>query len=123
MSLAPWILFIEDVGDEAEAYGEVLHRAGYNVATASGGQQGCGKARQMVPNAIVLDLLLPDMHGWDVFAELKRDRVTAHVPIIILSGLGEPDIERARLEGAVFLKKPCAPDVLERQVERTLAGM
>lgn len=117
MTRKPWVLFIEDTKDHGDIYGEALALAGFNVRTASGGTQGLRAATELKPAAVVVDLGLPDVDGWEVVQRLRgnpRDAGDADLPILILTGLTiEDGPERARLAGCDrFLKKPCPPAVL-----------
>jgi DNA-binding response OmpR family regulator len=114
MTRKPWVLFIEDSKDHADIYEEALALAGFNVRTASGGTQGLRAATDLEPAAVVVDLGLPDVDGWEVIRRIRGNPSGANVPILILTGLTIDDgPERARLAGCDrLLKKPCPPTVL-----------
>ncbi|GGQ44830.1 hypothetical protein GCM10010166_11740 [Couchioplanes caeruleus subsp. azureus] len=79
------VLVIEDDPAAAELLSTHLRRAGYDVAVAATGEQGLATARANDPEAILLDIELPDIDGWQVLAELKRDARLRHVPVLIVS--------------------------------------
>src|SRR5207249_1556454 len=92
---------------------EMARDAGFKGIVALRGDQGLALARQYRPDAIVLDVLLPDMDGGAVLDALKRDARTRHIPVHIVSGVeNRQDLLRA---GAVaFIGKPVAKEELER---------
>src|SRR5437763_919746 len=79
--------------------------------TAATGVQGYRRARDSQPALILLDLVLPDIDGWEVCRRLKTDSRTQAIPIVILTARDEAD-GRARAAAAgcaAYLKKPCSP--------------
>jgi two-component system, cell cycle response regulator DivK len=117
-----WVLVIEDLRDQAELLSDVCAEAGLNAMTAATGAQGCRRARDTRPAAILLDLVLPDVDGWDVCRQLKSDERTKHIPIVILTAREEPHgARRARQAGcAAYLKKPCVPSALVSVLKRVI---
>ena len=117
-----WILVIEDVRDQAELWSDVCAEAGLNAMTASTDLQGYQRARNTQPALILLDLMLPDIDGWDVCRRLKMDEGTSHIPIVILTARDEPNgPRRAHQAGcAAYLKKPCPPNELLAVIRRLL---
>src|SRR5207237_10123399 len=116
------VLVIEYLRDHAELWSDVCAEAGLNAMTAATGVQGCEKARDSQPAVIVLDLMLPDIDGWEVCRRLKNDSRTRDIPIVILTARDEPRGERraAEAECAAYLKKPCAPTELVAVIKRVL---
>ena len=100
-----------------------LEGAGFVVDEAGTGTQAIARAREGQPDVIVLDLRLPDMSGWDVCEVLKRDPLTAAIPVIILTAAVSPNLaEQAADAGcAAHLLKPCYPDDLIQAVRQVLA--
>src|SRR4030095_2582428 len=79
-----------------------LKRHGYTVLTAADGEEALRAARSGLPDLILLDLIMPKRNGFDVLQALKKDAPTAHIPIIILSNLGQDrDVQQAMEAGAV----------------------
>jgi len=79
----------------------LLANADYQILEASGGTQGLEMARNHTPNAILLDLDMPDMNGFDVLSKLKEDGETSNIPVIICSSRVLSDDDRSRLGTAV----------------------
>jgi CheY-like chemotaxis protein/anti-sigma regulatory factor (Ser/Thr protein kinase) len=107
----PAILLIEDDDRSAELLCIYLEGAGFSVARARDGDEGIERARQLRPSAIVLDLLLPGVSGWDVLARAKADPGLSAVPIVIVSMLDERGRGYA-LGAADYLVKPVQRDDL-----------
>jgi signal transduction histidine kinase/CheY-like chemotaxis protein len=99
------VLIIEDDPAAAGLLSAQLQRAGYHVAVAATGEQGLAAARACDPEAILLDIDLPGVDGWQVLAELKHDERLRHIPVLILSV--DDDTEIGLALGAVdYLVKP-----------------
>lgn len=109
-----WVLFIEDSRDDADLYSEALARDDLHVRSVSGGEQGIRAAHELGAAAVIVDLGLPDMDGWEVIRRLRHGPSPVDVPIVVLTGLNLPNGEdRARRAGcSVYLRKPCTPDAL-----------
>lgn len=117
------ILLIEDHADTRDVYSTMLRGAGYRVITATHGGEGVRLAREHVPDAVVTDLGMPALDGWQATELLKQDPATAHIPIIAMTAHTQ-NFYRGRAEIAgcdVFLEKPCPPDVLLSAIQRLLA--
>src|SRR5688572_16702693 len=106
-----WVLIIEDLRDQAELWSDVCLQAGLNSMTAATGIAGYRRACDSQPAAIVLDLILPDVDGWEVCRRLKTDARTMHIPIVVLTARDERQgARRAKQAGcAAYLRKPCPP--------------
>ena len=121
-SHARWVLVIEDLRDQAELCLDVCAQAGLNTTAAATGAQGYKKACNTRPDVILLDLMLPDMDGWDVCRQLKNDPLTRDIPIVVLTARDEAyGARRAREAGcAAYLKKPCPPADLVATIKNIL---
>ena len=100
-----------------------LRRQGYDVATASDGEEALQLIRSERPDMIVLDLIMPKLQGFDVLTILKQDALTSAIPVIVLSSLTqEQDKQEALNLGAVayFNKTTFSLSELVKQVENTL---
>ncbi len=113
------ILVIDDDPDICEIVQVNLEGAGYHVVTASDGSSGLARAWEVSPSLIVLDILLPDMDGWQVLKELSHDRRTADRPVVILTCKGEDqDALRGLDHGAVeYFTKPFFPENLVASIK------
>lgn len=95
------ILFIEDEPALQTAFTEAITDSGYQVFSALDGEIGLNVAMKEKPDLILLDLILPKLDGFAVLESLKKNSETAHIPVIVLSNLGEAgDVQRAIELGA-----------------------
>ena len=100
------ILVIEDNKLIRMASQRSLGKAGHDVATAADGEEGLRLAREMQPDIILLDLMLPKLSGLDVLRKLQEGVGTKRIPVIIVSGLAESNGPKLIREGAArFLRK------------------
>jgi signal transduction histidine kinase/DNA-binding response OmpR family regulator len=117
------VLAIDDDHDTLQLYRHELEPAGFKVLTADGGELGLRMARQHAPAAILLDLVMPDLDGFAVAAELQRDPKTRDTPIVVLTSHDVTTEEKARLNGAVrevLYKGPDAAEALLRWLRRVV---
>jgi CheY-like chemotaxis protein len=115
------VLLIEDDVATAEMYRLRLVADGYSVVTASDGQDGLRMAADHQPDFIYLDLRLPALDGFEVLEQLRGSEVTMHIPVIILTNYGEPELrERGMKLGALefLVKAETTPAQLSQSVER-----
>ena len=95
------ILFIEDEPALQTAFTDAIADSGYQTFSALDGEIGVNVAIKEIPDLILLDLILPKMDGFAVLESLKKNPKTAHIPVIVLSNLGEAgDVQRAIELGA-----------------------
>jgi len=95
------ILFIEDEEALQITFGDILQREKYEVIKALDGEIGLRLAKSEKPDLIILDLVLPKIHGFEVLKTLKKDKETKDIPVIILTNLERPkDVEQALDLGA-----------------------
>src|SRR6185437_15129499 len=114
------VLIIEDGRDAAESLRMLLSLQGFEVAVAHTGPDGVERARRFVPEAVVCDLGLPGMSGFQVAQALRADPATASAFLVCLSGYGqEQDRRQARAAGFdETLVKPADPEALARLLTR-----
>lgn len=117
------VLLVDDEPDQIEMYRYGLEDAGFTVLQAGSGAAAIVQARSATPDAIVLDLRMPDLDGWQVCAQLKSDSATAAIPIVILTAAVSPTLphDAARAGCAAHLVKPCYPSDLARTLRRVIA--
>jgi two-component system, cell cycle response regulator len=116
------ILLIEDSKFLRLATDRALARAGYDVTSAGDGEEGLRAARERKPDLILLDMLLPKMSGPDVLAALKKDPLTASIPVVVMTGMSQKNADRLQADGAAaFLEKSSLS--LETGSEKLLAAL
>jgi CheY-like chemotaxis protein len=117
------VLVVDDFQDNREMFAEFLALSGYRVAEAENGREALEQAFALLPDAILMDLSLPELDGWEATRRLKRDPRTRHIPVIALTGHALADHSREAHEAGcdAFLTKPCMPEALVAELERQLA--
>lgn len=97
----PKILMIEDDHFFRKIYRDKLTKAGFEFIEATNGIEGTNKIMAERPDLILLDLILPRKNGFDVLMDIRRDRATKKIPVVILSNLGqEADVKKGLELGA-----------------------
>jgi len=101
------ILFVEDESALQKAFGDILKQVGYKMISALNGEIGFNLAKAKKPDLILLDLVLPKMHGFEVLKKLKKEPETKEIPVIVLTNLERmEDVEQAvKLGAAAYLVK------------------
>jgi CheY-like chemotaxis protein len=120
MNAHPLILIVEDdpaVGGMIEDY---LGSAGYTTARASDGQEAIGLVRELRPDVIVMDLMMPRLTGGEAARELRDDPLTTRIPIIAISAVADVTSIAELLPLDDVLPKPFDLDDLGRAIERQL---
>ena len=102
------ILVIDDDADIREAVSEVLSFEGHEVWSAAEGEEGLVRCRQVRPDLVLLDLMMPGMNGWDFLNSLRRDEALGRTPVLVMSALGR--VPELPVSG--FLPKPFGLDAL-----------
>jgi DNA-binding response OmpR family regulator len=119
------VLSIEDDAFLSSLVSGKLIESGFSVITAGTGADGISKAKSEQPQLILLDIMLPDMGGFEILEKLKGDTTTAHIPVIILSNLGGRDeIERGVKLGAssYLIKSNILPHEVAEMVESQISS-
>lgn len=121
----PTVLLVEDDEDTRQMYAQWLELYGFRIRTARDGLEALAAAAAAVPDAIVMDLAMPRMDGFEATRRLKNNPATAAVPILVLTAFAAPgECERALKAGADdFLAKPCEPDALLLRLRQYLPSI
>ncbi len=117
------ILLIDDEEDIREVAQLSLElEAGWDVLTANSGSEGIAKAKTQQPDAILLDVMMPDMDGFTTFQQLQADLVSRSIPVILLTAKVQPADQRKfqAIGVAGWITKPFDPISLAHQVADTL---
>jgi signal transduction histidine kinase/DNA-binding response OmpR family regulator len=102
------VLVIDDQADDVQFIRRTLENLdGFQVSSAQSGSAGLAAARSQKPQAIILDLLMPEMDGFEVLAALRQDPATAGIPVLVVTGadLSPQDRERLHLQADAMLRK------------------
>jgi two-component system cell cycle response regulator DivK len=114
----PFVLIVDDVEDNRDLYATYFAVAGFRVATANDGEEALGMITREAPDAVVMDLAMPNLDGWEATRLIKANPRTAAIVVVVVSGHAVGDaVRRARAAGAdEVLAKPCYPDQLVARV-------
>ena len=117
------VVYVEDDPEMIDLVSLILSRRGIMVKGAHGGHQGLEIVREVKPDLVLLDLMMPDMDGWDVYQTLKNDDLTKHIPIIVVTARAQ-SIDRvlglyiAKVDD--YICKPFHPQELVDSIEKFL---
>ena len=119
------ILIIDDEPYILRALSYLLAREGYKVETASNGEEGLARVRELRPPLVFLDIMMPRMNGYEVCEQIKQDPGLADTYVIMLSAKGQQvDRERGLLGGAdEYMTKPFSPREVAEHVHGLLARL
>ena len=119
------IVYIEDDTEMIDLVTLILNRRGYLVKGAHGGRQGLDLVQKEPPDLILLDLMMPDLDGWDLYQQLKANDTTKDIPVIIITAKAQA-IDRvlglhiAKVED--YISKPFRPQELIESIEKVLTS-
>ena len=119
----PCILCIEDDPDMIDLIRLILERRGFIVEGADGGKAGLQAMQASPPDLVLLDLMMPDMDGWDVYQKMKADAITRSIPIIVVTASAQAIDREFGLHIAKvddYIVKPFSPQDLLASVDRVL---
>jgi len=102
---AATVLVIDDDPDARDLITRCLSKQGFRVLSSASGEAGLLLAKELLPDAITLDVMMPSMDGWAVLSALKADRDLADIPVIMLTFLDDPN-HGLELGAAEYLRKP-----------------
>jgi signal transduction histidine kinase/CheY-like chemotaxis protein len=108
------VLVVEDDPAAAELLIRQIERAGFRTQVARTGNQALAEARVQQPAAITLDILLPDLDGWEVLTRLKNDAATSKIPVIVVSVVDNPELGIALGALDYFVKPVPAGELMTR---------
>jgi DNA-binding response OmpR family regulator len=117
------IVVVEDDEDFVALVRMILSNGEMDIISASGGARGLEAIRLHQPDLVILDLMLPDMHGWEVYMRLRSEAETQNTPVIILTSQGTRHDRNFSLQVARvhdYLMKPCLPSQLRQSVASAL---
>ncbi len=120
------ILYIEDDPEMIDLVSLILNRLGYQVTGANGGRKGLELVKSSLPDLILLDLMMPDMDGWDVYHQLKNSDPTKNIPVIIITARSQTidkvlAFQIAKVDD--YIIKPFKPAELIESVKKVLTAV
>jgi two-component system response regulator VicR len=117
------VLYIEDDSEMITLVSLILNRRGYVVTGATGGREGLDLLHHNHPDLILLDLMMPDLDGWDVYHQIKASESSRDIPVIVITAKAQP-IDRvlglhiAKVDD--YISKPFRPAELLESIDRIL---
>jgi DNA-binding response OmpR family regulator len=117
------ILSIDDEPGMLDLIRLVVKKQGLTVEGASSGEQGLAIMRESPPKVVLLDIMMPEMDGWDVFKQMKEDAALKDIPVIIVTARKsslEEIIARTRAGVDEYIIKPFSPARLRTVIEKAL---
>lgn len=118
------IVYIEDEFDMIDLVRLILGQKGYEVVGAIGGRDGLKMVQQELPDLVLLDLMMPDMDGWEVYQQMRAEEATREIPVIIVTAKAQ-NIDKvlglhiAKVDD--YISKPFNPQELIDSVESVIA--
>lgn len=118
------ILCVEDEPEMIDLIQLILSRKGYNVKGATGGVEGIKLIRELHPDLVLLDLMMPDMDGWEVYQQMKSDQTLRDIPVIVVTAKAQ-NIDKvlglhiAKVDD--YIAKPFSPQELMDSVDQVLS--
>jgi CheY-like chemotaxis protein/DNA-binding CsgD family transcriptional regulator len=118
------VLIVDDVPDNLAVLHDALDESGYTVLLALSGEAALQRAAQALPDIVLLDAMMPGMDGFEVARRLKSSPLTAHIPIIFMTGLTETEHLVAALDagGVDYVNKPIKPKEVMARMAVHLQG-
>jgi two-component system cell cycle response regulator DivK len=118
------VLIVDDMPEVRKLYSLYFGAHGLNVFTARDGVEALRAISQEKPDAVVLDMSLPRMTGWELLEKLRADPVTRNLPVVVLTGALFPGAcsDAYRSGADAYLTKPCVPAVVLTEIVRLTGG-
>ena len=118
------VVCIEDEPEMIELIRLILGRRGFELTGAMGGREGLDAVRRVKPDLVLLDLMMPDMDGWDVYQQMQADDDLKDIPVIIVTAKAQSidkvlGLHIAKVDD--YVTKPFGPQELLQSVEKVLA--
>lgn len=119
------IVCIEDEPEMIDLFKLILTRRGFEVIGANGGRQGLELVKEIKPDLVLIDIMMPDMDGWEVYQNLKANQETSHIPVIVVTAKAQ-NVDRvlglhiAKVND--YIAKPFSPASLIESIDQVLGG-
>ena len=117
------VVYIEDDQEMIDLVKLILTRKGFDVIGANGGREGLDSVRRILPDIVLLDLMMPDMDGWEVYQQMKAEEATREIPVIIITAKAQ-NIDKvlglhiAKVDD--YISKPFSPQELVESVDKVM---
>jgi len=119
------VVCIEDEPEMIDLVRLILGRKGFTVIGANGGVEGFETVRREKPDLVLLDLMMPDMDGWEVYQQMKADPELKDIPVVVVTAKAQSidkvlGLHIAKVDD--YITKPFGPQELLESVEKILGG-
>jgi two-component system response regulator VicR len=119
------ILCIEDEPEMIDLIRLILSRRGFIVRGATSGEEGLKLIHEEIPDLVLLDLMMPDMDGWEVYQQMKANEATKKIPVIVVTARAQSidkvlGLHIAKVDD--YIAKPFSPQELLNSVDDVLSG-
>jgi DNA-binding response OmpR family regulator len=124
-SQAKRVVCIEDEPEMIDLVRLILGRKGFEVIGANGGVEGLEAVRREKPDLVLLDLMMPDMDGWEVYQQIKADEDLRHIPVVVVTAKAQSidkvlGLHIAKVDD--YITKPFGPQELLESVAKILGA-
>ncbi|MBN1538136.1 MAG: response regulator [Anaerolineales bacterium] len=115
------VIYIEDEPEMVDLVTLILNRKGFAVKGAGGGREGLDLVKKEMPDLVLLDLMMPDVDGWDVYQQMKADEHMRKIPVIVITAKAQSidkvlGLHIAKVEA--YISKPFTPQELLDSVDK-----
>jgi len=122
-SQAKRVVCIEDEPEMIDLVRLILGRKGFEVIGANGGVEGLEAVRREKPDLVLLDLMMPDMDGWEVYQQIKADETLRHIPVVVVTAKAQSidkvlGLHIAKVDD--YITKPFGPQELLESIAKIL---
>jgi two-component system response regulator VicR len=119
------VVCIEDEPEMIDLVRLILGRKGFNVIGANGGIEGLETVKRELPDLVLLDLMMPDMDGWEVYQQMKADEGLRDIPVVVVTAKAQSidkvlGLHIAKVDD--YITKPFGPQELLESVEKIIGG-
>ena len=114
------VVCIEDESNMIDLIKSILEHSGFNLIGALGGREGLHTVRQIRPDLVLLDLMMPEIDGWQVYRRMKADDELRNIPTIVVTALERDNSKMQGLQVHDYVRKPFIPQDLVRSVSSAL---
>lgn len=117
------VLIVDDSPTERHVLEQIMIEAGFQIITAASGEEGVAKVKAELPDLVLMDVVMPGMNGYQATREIAKNKLTAHIPVIICTSRGaDTDKIWGLRQGAhEYLVKPITKQVLLQKVQKLMA--
>lgn len=118
------LVYIEDEQEMIDLVRLIMARRGFEVLGANGGRDGLALIRENLPDLVLLDLMMPDMDGWDVYQQMKAEENLRDIPVIVITAKAQSidkvlGLHIAKVDD--YISKPFSPTDLVESIEKVIA--